>query len=82
MMYTLTLTTENIDTIGFVGNRYAWSDALKTMEVGANEIAEHEAWDIKESFESDTEGGHSFFPMLDHQSDLAEKLFTFLDAIV
>ena len=81
-MYTLTLTAENIDTIGFVGSRYAWSDALKTMEVGVNEIAEHEAWDIEESFHSDTEGGHSFFPMLDHQSDLAEKLFTFLDAIV
>lgn len=80
--YTLALTSEDIDTIGFVGGRYAWSEALWSMAEGDNPLAEHEAWALQEAFESDTEGGHSFFPMLSHQSDLAGKLFALMDEIV
>jgi len=63
-MYKLDLTENDIKTISFVGHRYAWSDALKNMQQGANEIPEHEAWEITRAFEDDTEGGHSPFPML------------------
>ncbi len=81
-MYTLTLTTEDVSTIAFVGGRYGWSEALSSLGEGENEIPEHEAWEINESFQEDTVGGHSFFPMLDHHSDLAGKLFTFMEEIV
>lgn len=80
--YTLALTSEDIDTIGFVGGRYAWSEALGSMGEGDNPLAEHEAWALQEAFEADTEGGHSFFPMLSHESELAGKLFALMESIV
>lgn len=80
--YTLALTQEDIDTIGFVGHRYAWSEALGGLGEGDNPLAEHEAWALQEAFEQDTEGGHSFFPMLSHESELAGKLFTLMESIV
>ena len=82
MAYTLTLTEEDIQTIAFVGGRYAWSDALTGLDVGDNELAEHEAWELSEAFHRDTEGNHSPFPMLDERSDLATKLYEFWESIV
>lgn len=81
-MYTLTITEQEADTIAFVGGRYAWSEALGSLGVGTHDIPEHEAWGISEAFETDTEGGHSMFPMLDHRSPLAEKLFSFFEGII
>lgn len=80
--YTLTLSEEDIEAITFVGYRYCWADALRHLEVGDNHLAEHEAWEIKEAFETDTEGGHSPFPMLDPRSELAAKLVDFWNSIV
>lgn len=82
-MYRLKLTSEDFDTIGFVGNRYAWSDVLwKVCHVGINRLQEHEAWQLREAFESDTEGNHSMFPMLSRDSDLYRKLIEFYCSIV
>ena len=81
-MYKLNLTAEDCETIAFVGNRYCWSDSLYYLNEGENEILEHEAWEIKEAFDEDTEGGHSMFPMLDHSSELCEKLLKFYEEIV
>ena len=81
-LYRLTLTKVYVDSIAFVGNRYAWSDALRGLEVGDNQLTEPEAWCIAEAFESDTEGGHEPFPMLDPRSDLAAKLTAFWTSIV
>lgn len=80
--YQLELTDADIDTIAFVGGRYEWSDALRHLEPGVNELTEGEAWALAEAFEADTEGGHSYFPLLDSHSDLAGKLMQLLDAIV
>jgi hypothetical protein len=81
-VYTLELTEEDVSTIGFVGGRYSWSDVLCKYDVGTNEIPEHEAWEIRDAFESDMEGGHSPFPMLNPNSDLYQKLQDFWDKIV
>jgi len=80
-MYILTLTQDDVDAIGFVGDRYAWAEALRAMEPGENRVAEHEAWEIAEAFEADTEGGHSPFPLLG-PSELRDKLQAFWDAII
>ena len=82
MAYTLNLTEEDILTIAFVGGRYSWSTALRCLEVGKNEIAEHEAWEIMEAIDEDMEGGHSWFPMLDDTSGLYAKLQDFWESIV
>lgn len=88
-MYTLTFTERETDSIDFVGHRYSWSAALQKLlsydDDGKPEtisLREHEAWELVSEFEADTEGGHSFFPMLDHGSELARKLFAFMDGIV
>lgn len=80
--YTLTLDASDLCTIGFIGHRYGWSEALSSLGEGNNALAEHEAWELLSAFESDTEGGHSFFPMLSHDSELAGKLFALMDEIV
>ena len=77
----LTLTEEDVDTIAFVGGRYGWSDALDTYDVGDNDIPEHEAWEIRDAIDSDMEGGHNAFPMLDTRSELAGKLTDFYQSI-
>jgi len=82
MSYILEFTESDIETIGFVGHRYCWSDSLRHMAEGENEISECEAWEINEAFQNDTEGGHSYFPMLSHSSDLCAKLVQFMDSIV
>lgn len=81
-MYKLELSAGDVKTIAFVGYRYGWSDSLGSLAEGVNTLAEHEAWEIAEACESDTEGGHSYFPMLDPNSDLAGKLSTLLESIV
>lgn len=81
-MYLLSLTADDVHTIAFVGERYGWSTALLGLDEGENLLREHEAWEIARQCEEDTEGGHSLFPMLDPSSELAGKLFTFLDGIV
>ena len=77
----LTLTEEDVDTIAAVGGRYGWSDALDTYDVGDNDIPEHEAWEIRDAIDSDMEGGHDAFPMLDTRSELAGKLTDFYQSI-
>jgi hypothetical protein len=81
-MYHLSLTEADFEAICFVGYRYGWSNVLYKHGVGEHDIPEHEAWAIKEACDSDTEGGHCYFPMLDMRSELASKLFKFLDSIV
>lgn len=81
-VYHLELTEDDLNTIHFVGGRYSWSEALSQFGIGDNPMMEHEAWSLSEAFEADTEGGHSPFPMLRHDSDLATKLFSFWDSIV
>jgi hypothetical protein len=82
MTYHLHLTADDIETIAFVGNRYCWSSALSSLSEGDNELAEHEAWTLVQAFEADTEGGHSYFPMLDHRSDLADKLAKLISQVI
>lgn len=81
-MYSLTLTQEDVDTIAFVGYRYCWSDALAALAVGVNKIPEHEAWKIRDAFDRDTEGGHSFFPMLAPDCELYAKLIRFWEEVM
>ena len=83
MTYRLTLTGDDLRTIGFVGSRYAWSDALwRLCNEGENDLAEHEAWTLREAFDADTVGGHGLFPMLDGNSELSRKLLHLWDTIV
>lgn len=82
MTYVLKLTEEDVGAIAFVGDRYAWSEALLGLDVGEHDIAEHAAWRIRDAFERDTEGGHAPFPMLDARSELAQRLHVFWESIV
>ena len=81
-MYSLALTTEDVNTINFVGVRYGWSDSLLGYDIGEHELTESEAWAIRDAIESDMEGGHDAFPMLDSESDLATKLADLCEQIV
>lgn len=83
-MYTIELTEDDCKDINFVGHRYCWSSELqnKFVRPGTNKFREIDAWDIKFAFESDTEGGHSMFPMLDSNSELYSKLLKFYCSIV
>lgn len=80
--YHLTLQAEDFDTIAFVGERYWWSQALMWFGEGTTPLTEAKAWELKEKFERDTEGGHQMFPMLDPDSRLGKELHRFLEAIV
>ena len=82
MTYRLELTDDDMRSIDFVGLRYGWSAALGRLEVGTNDLAEHEAWVLRDACEAGTIGGHSLFPMLDPRSMLADKLNRFLESIV
>ncbi len=82
-MYNLTLTDDDMRAICFAGGRYEWSRALLFyLDTGENEIAEPMAWEIAEAFDADTEGGHSYFPLLAPDSELYAKLLAFRDSIV
>ena len=82
MAYTLELTTDDLDAIAFAGDRYEWSLSLATLAEGTNELSESEAWTISEAIESDMDGGHNAYPLLDPRSDLAEKLTELYQSIV
>jgi len=85
MAYTLTIDTDGADAIAFASYRYSWSHVLECLgydTVGTHVIDESEAWELLEAFESDTRGGYHFFPLLAHDSKLAESLFALMDAIV
>jgi len=75
-MYRLDLAEDDIATIVFVGNRYGWSSNLIQVGIseGVNEFTYSDAWHIKQGIDSDCEGGHDGYPMLDTSSDLCEKL--------
>lgn len=81
MAYKLTLTANDVTTIAFVGDRYCWSEALSDLEEGENTLTEAEAWEIQDSIEADTDGGHSPYPML-AVGDLMDKLDTLCQEIV
>lgn len=82
-MYHLFLTAKDVQTIDWIAGRYCWSEILyKRCSEGDNEIPEYIAWELNEAFEEDTKGGHPYFPCLDHRSDLASKLFAFMEQIV
>jgi hypothetical protein len=82
-MYHLHLTESEMKDICFVGYRYGWSNSLaKHCNIGDNDLSELVAWEIREAFDSDTEGNHSMFPMLDSNSELYEKLLKFWESIV
>ena len=75
-------TEEEIDTASFVGDRYGWSssllDAMTYNDDGSGQVNYMNYYDIQQGIESDMEGGHSAFPMLNTRSgvgsDLADKL--------
>ena len=84
-MYALKITRADADTIRFIGSRYDWSDTLMTLgyaSQGNYIVPESDAWMIQAAIESDMEGGHNAFPMLDPRSKLASKLADFVLAIV
>ena len=71
-MYGINLTSEDINAIYFVGNRYEWSKSLMGLEIGLNHLTESEAWEFKLSADSDD----SFLTLLDPESKLYAKLTT------
>lgn len=87
--YRIELTEADARAVAFVGGRYEWSGALGSL-IRENddgtpepvELTEPEAWTLREAFEADAEGGHSMFPMLDSRSDLAAKLWRFVDSVI
>jgi hypothetical protein len=81
-MYKLNLTDDDVATIAFSGQRYGWSASLQHLDAGEHEISESEAWEICRAIKSDTEGGHSYFPLLAPRSDLAYKLLALMESIV
>lgn len=78
--YTLNLTEDDVKMITFAGPRYGWSASLMHMEAGENELTEAAALKIMEMIEGDLNRGR-YFPMLNHGSDLADKLFTLFDSV-
>ena len=80
--YLLTLTEQDIATIAFVGGRYGWSDALRTLEAGDNVLTESEAWAIRDGIEEDMIGAHNAYPMLHSDSTLLDKLHTLYQSII
>ena len=80
--YLLTLTDADIETIAFVGDRYSWSDSLRSLVAGDNVMSEPEAWSIRDAIEQDMIGGHDAYPMLDRDSTLCLKLHNLYQSIV
>jgi len=81
--YSLNLTEDDMTTIGWVGGRYCWSEALLFyLEEGYNEISESMAWELRRRFDQDRQGGHSLFPLLAPDCKLYFKLEDFYDSIV
>jgi hypothetical protein len=83
MGYELNLSEDDMSAVCFSGGRYEWSRALLFyLTEGHNEVPEHVAWELAEAFKSDTEGGHSPFPLLSPDCKLYTKLSDFWDSIV
>lgn len=93
--YHILLTWEDWETItGAAGvGTYSWIEALGKLHPGeadpgdppldpALHLTEPEAWELRDAFDEDTEGGHSYFPLLDPRSELYGKLLAFVEAIV
>lgn len=84
-MYVLIIDADGADAITFSGYRYHWSKALESLGCdteGIHHIPEHEAWELNDAFEADTEGGHGYFPSLAQDSELAQNLFSLMGEIV
>lgn len=84
-MYTLEIDASGASAIQFVGGRYAWADRLLALgyaSEGTHTLQEWEAWELAEAFESDTEGGHSPFPVLSPHCTLYENLSRLWESIV
>jgi len=84
MAYTLHLTAADVNAIAFVGSRYGWSSALGNLTEGDNHLSEAQAWDIVDGVNSDMEGGHDPFPLMDwYDSDgLCDKVSALIDSVV
>ena len=81
MFREIALTADDVQAIHFVGGRYGWSaeTARQIVEeddgkfyLRLEEESDMRAW--VDEVDSDTEGGHSYFPMLDPGSELYDKL--------
>jgi hypothetical protein len=81
-MYTLTLTADDVSAIAWSGNRYGWSTHLSSLGEGANTLEEAEAHEIVQACHEDAEGGHSYFPCLSPNSNLASELYRLIQEIV
>ena len=76
VVYTLSITDEDLNAIHWVGDRYCWASVLGKycFEEGNVELTQSDVDEIIEDFKRDTEGGHNFFPCLALGSDLRTKL--------
>ncbi len=84
MKFPLLLTWQDWQTIMRVGRQYSWSHAViqcPQCKEGQSQIPEGAAHTLCREFETDTEGGHSAFPMLDHDSELYAKLMSFYSQV-
>ena len=77
--YRLQLTPSELRAVEFARGRYAWPDMLAAhaSESGAVAFTEPEMWQWCDDVDSDTEGGHSPFPLA--SDAFAEKLQRFYD---
>jgi len=77
--YRLQLTPSELRAIEFARGRYAWPDMLAAhvSESGAVAFTEPEMWQWADDVDSDTEGGHSPFPLA--AGAFADKLQGFYD---
>lgn len=79
-------TPQDMVSIRWVGDRYAWSGALMDLYCLRDEedhhVTEPQAWALIEAFEEDMEGGHSPFPCLAPDCPLYAKLMTFWEGVV
>lgn len=80
--YRINLTPDELRTVEFASGRYAWPDMLSAHvdENGSVGFTESEMWQWADDVDSDTQGGHSPFPLA--SPDFAEKLQNFYDSRV
>lgn len=77
--YRLQLTPSELRAVEFARGRYAWPDMLSAhaTESGLVAFTEPQMWQWTDDVDSDTEGGHSPFPLA--SGAFAEKLQRFYD---
>lgn len=80
--YRIKLTPSEMRAVEFARGRYAWPDmlAVHTAEDGSIAFTESEMWQWTDDVDSDTEGGHSPFPLA--AEAFADKLQRFYDSRV